>query len=236
MAMKCTVKKNIIKEKRKEENEKSKMAYAQLTQLNVTQQPSHTLPLPPQPMYNITREEALIINICVAHAHYKNIESPGCYAEELNKILKAKQLPTIIIPETPDSRHIYTNTSEQQVKNTTEIPQVKPRKERKGMKEVDGKIKEKGAVGNNENDTEQMEEAITPKDIGLKFYSNKERGWPQSRFNVRDLKEEIQSNKYKFTHENNAFQEEHILQAIEDGQILLKDCWMTVDSDVFRKK
>ncbi len=131
MSMKCTIKKAIINAKRKAEIERNKVTYSELTQLRVPQHPAHTLPPPPQPTYNITREETLKINIYAAHAHYRSMESPGCNVDELNKILKANQLRTIIIPDTPDSQHIYTNTTEQQIKTTSEVPQVKPRREKK---------------------------------------------------------------------------------------------------------
>ena len=71
MAMKCTVKKTIIKKKRKEEIEKSKMTYADKTQPRGLQH-LHTLAPPTQPSYTITRDDTLKINMCVAHAHYKN--------------------------------------------------------------------------------------------------------------------------------------------------------------------
>ncbi len=89
--MKCTVKKTLIKEKRKEENEGNKMTYSELTQIRLPQHPTQTLPPPSQPTYNITPDDTLKINICVAHAQYRQLENQGSYAEDLNKILKAKQ-------------------------------------------------------------------------------------------------------------------------------------------------
>ena len=53
--MRCTARKSLIKEKRKEEVERGKMTYAGTTQIGVTQHkqnlPAHTLPA-----YSITRE------------------------------------------------------------------------------------------------------------------------------------------------------------------------------------
>ncbi len=53
---------------------------------------------------SVTRVDMLKINICIVHAHYRNMEKPGSYEEELNKIFTVNNLPNIIIPETPDSR------------------------------------------------------------------------------------------------------------------------------------
>ena len=74
----------MIKDKRKEEVEQSKMTFADTTTLRGTQQP-HTQALPSQQSYMITRDEALKIQMCFVHAHYKNIEKPGSYSDELNK-------------------------------------------------------------------------------------------------------------------------------------------------------
>ncbi len=235
MAMKCTTRKTLIKDKRKEENERNKMTYAQLTQTRIPQQQTHTQPPQPQPAYNITREETLKINICVAHAHYQNIAKPGCYAEELNKILKANNLPTIVIPDTPDSQNMYTNATEQEIQNTTNAPQVKPRKERLVRRESVGNLRDEGAVANTDTETEERDETIKARDIGLKFYTNEERSWPKNKFTRNDLKEGILSNKYKFTYEDSTWTEEQIFDGIFERQIILQDCWMTVENDVFRK-
>ena len=47
----------------------------------------------------ITQEETLKINICMVHTHYRNLENPGTYANELNRILRANNLLNINIPE-----------------------------------------------------------------------------------------------------------------------------------------
>ncbi len=158
------------------------MTYAELTQARLPQQPTHILPPQPQPACNITREETLKINICVAHAHYQNIANPGCYAEQLNKILKANNRASIIIPDTPDSQQMYTNATEQQIKTTTNVPQVKPRKEIRVRKDSVGNLRDEGAVPNTDNEAEERDETIMAKDIDLKFYTNEERGWPKNKF------------------------------------------------------
>ena len=235
MAMKCTAKKELIKEKRKEENRKSKMTYSAITNMTSTQYQSQPLPPPTQPVHNITREETLKINICVAHAHYRNIEKPGSYAEELNKVLKANHLPTIIIPDSPNSQDICTNTTDEQISSITEAPQARPRRERNGRKNSVGNVEIREGATSTVNEIE-VEEGIMAKDIGLKFYTTKERGWPQTiRFTIKDLIDGTINNTYKFSYENKNYSEEEIFQAVQDGQIILKDCWVTVDKDVFRK-
>lgn len=69
------------------------MTYANITQSNIPANMScYNLP-------QISKEELLKIKICVAHAQCKNQEKPGSYAYELNRVLNANKLPTIVIPE-----------------------------------------------------------------------------------------------------------------------------------------
>ncbi len=97
LAMKCIKRKEIIKEKRSQVTEREKMSYANRSQT--------TLP-PRMPTYKIpeiTKEELLKINICIAHSQAKKQEKPGTYASELNKVLTANKLPNIIIPNDTDT-------------------------------------------------------------------------------------------------------------------------------------
>ena len=103
--MKCPQRKLILKEKRKEENEKQKMTYSDISKIhaNIPTQ----VKTPYYSMPQITREEVLIINIGVAHAHYRNLENSGTYSEELNRFLTANKLPNVVIPECPNSSKVF---------------------------------------------------------------------------------------------------------------------------------
>ena len=79
-----------------------------------------------------------------------------------------------------------------------------------------------------------MEKVWKAKDIGLKLYTTKERGWPQN-FGYNDLKEGLQNNSYKWTYEDINYSEEQVLYAVVEGNIKLKECWHVVDNDIFRK-
>ncbi len=107
----------LLKDKRREEiKKKQNMNYADITrrQGNVSAQQPVTRYIYP----DITKEETLKINIlCVAHAHYKNLEKPGTYGEELNKVLTANNLPNIVIPECPRSEK---NTNNGNTRNQRE--------------------------------------------------------------------------------------------------------------------
>lgn len=83
LAMKCSKRKMILKEKRKKEIERQKITFSDISRVQISIPPqvktSHfTVP-------QITKEETLKIHICVAHAHYKNLGKPGTYGENLIK-------------------------------------------------------------------------------------------------------------------------------------------------------
>ncbi|RUM28021.1 MAG: hypothetical protein DSY42_09145 [Aquifex sp.] len=129
MAMKCGKRKEILKEKRNQITERQKMNYATISQItpSATTMPNFQTP-------TVTKEELLKIHICVAHAQNKDQITPGTYKSELNKMLKVNNLPTIIIPEEPDT--------------TTNVTQ--------GQQVV-------GAMAMDANDSESKPQARTPK-------------------------------------------------------------------------
>ncbi len=175
--MRCSKRKEILTEKRRKETERSKQTYAGISsnatthaRHTITQGPSYTAP-------TITREETLKINICIARAHYMNIENPGTYEEELNKILTLNKLPSIKIPSNPNSKKILSKTSKQPEDKPVEAPHAKPRKYRerrnstRSVKEANNEEIEKELV--------EMEQELLPndsKEIGLKIYTTEERG------------------------------------------------------------
>ncbi len=110
LAMKCPKRKAIMREKKKEETEREKTTFSDI--MRAPQQQVTHRHTPPE----VTKEEALKINICVAHAHYKNLENPGSNRTVLNKILAANNLPTIVIPECPDSTKIYKEQQQQKAR------------------------------------------------------------------------------------------------------------------------
>ena len=92
-AMKCPNRKQIIKEKRNQINERQHMTYANITQASTPV----TILAPKIPM--ITKEELLKIHICVVHAQGRDQANPGTYSDELNRVLEENNLPKIKIPQ-----------------------------------------------------------------------------------------------------------------------------------------
>lgn len=181
-------------------------------------------------MPEITKEELLKINICVAHAQGKNREKPGTYANELNKVLKANNLPNIIIPEDTD-----TNTQslhEQQDAGATgvdaQIPEPEPRKSKPSLS------RQSSSGELTENHDPQTGKQRDAGELGLQFYTTKSRGWPQN-FSCEELIKGIQSNKFKWTYTDKKYTEEQVLRKTQKGEINLSKCWFAVETDEYRK-
>ncbi len=214
----------ILKEKRKEYIERQKMTYSDISkiQTNTSSQIKTQYYTVPQ----ITRGETLKINICVAHAHYRNLENPGTYGEELNRILTANNLPNITIPDCPNSSRVLTPQMQEpqaQALKPETIPRSKSRRRSLSRQKVQSDI----------SDAEQEKlvtekDVVEAKDLGLKLYTTNEKGCPKENFTVRD-------NKYKFTYEDNMLDDEEIYNLILSNKIILKGCWNKIEIDEYRK-
>ena len=107
LAMKCKYRKDIIAEKRKREREKEDTTYAQAAKPTTTSNPIiHQLPT-----LDTTSPIFVKLNQAILTSHYFNISKPGTYSSTFNSIMKANGLPTLIIPEEPDSLDIITKLS-----------------------------------------------------------------------------------------------------------------------------
>lgn len=112
------------------------MTYSSITrvQSNILTQTKSTYYSIPQ----MTNEEVLKINICVAHVHYKNLENPGNYSVELNKMLTVNNLPNIIIPDCLNTDNILTEATQQETQAQTSVKgsvTLPPTKKRESLKD-----------------------------------------------------------------------------------------------------
>ena len=196
------------------------MTFASVSQI-IPSATSMTLPQVP----TVTKEEILEIHACVAHAQYKEQIKPGTYKYELNRVLKANNLPTIIIPD--DEPDTSTDNTQQQkasamplnVTDQGAVAQVKtPKLQRiKSTESLSSKF-------------------IDAEDIGLELYTTKERGWPRNMSNI-DLTSGIEIKIYKGRYTESKYTEEQIMRKLRRNEINLKNpnCWNTVDNETFRK-
>ena len=222
MAMKCSKRREIIKTKRQEMNTKQNTTYATIAQHQTQQQ----IPMPKMPQ--ITKEELLKINICVAHAHGKDQKNPGTYAYELDRTLKANNLPQIIIPDDED-----TNVTGQTT-GATSLPEIHPLKPAARRHSSSDLCRQSNSSDLNKSQDSAINKQIEAADLGLEFYTVKESNWPQN-FSTDDLLKGIRTNKCKWKYSHDKYTEERVLKKIQRGEITLQRCWFTVDNDEFRK-
>lgn len=71
-------------------------------------------------------------------------------------------------------------------------------------------------------------------DIGLNIITSESQGWKKGLTNVSQA-EAIRENKVKFTYADNRFEEEEIIDLIENNLIQLKDCFSIMDNTIFKK-
>ncbi len=126
----------------------------------------------------ITKEEILKINICVAHAHYANLSNSGTYSHELNKVLTTNNLPNIIIPYSVNL-NISPNTQQSHTGPQAQAkPYPKPRSK--------GKSTDAQNTQSDENEESQKEtgkkDVLDSTEIELHVYTTKEQGWPKANF------------------------------------------------------
>lgn len=214
LAMKCVKRKDIIKLKRSQSIDKQKMSYASISQSTTT--PRMANPILPQ----ISKEEILKIHICVIHAQVKDQQKPGTYAKELNKMLKENKLPSIIVPEDTDEQPQAAALLQDKTQKPMQIAQSLSRDSSSGDLSVKQKTKTDGK--------------LDCKDLGLQFFTLKQRGWPKN-YNTEQLVKDIKSKDVKYKYTNNKFTEEEILLKTQNGEIILTTCWYSVDIDEYRK-
>ena len=220
MAMRCPKRKEIIKEKRSQINEREKLSFATVSKII----PSATSMTMPQ-MPSVTKEELLKIHTCVAHAQNKEQIKPGTYKYELNRVLKANNLPTIIIPDDEQERN-----SDNTHKQTTSAVAV-------NVNEQGAESQLKPSNIQRTKSTETLSsKVIDAEDIGLEIYTTKERGWPNNMTNT-DLTTGIERKIYKGKYTASKFTEEQIMRKIRRNEINLSNsnCFITVDTEAFRK-
>ncbi len=233
LAMKCKKRKQILKEKRNEVNERQKMTYSAISQTNLPSQMSSTK------TPTVTKEELLKIHICVAHAQAKNQENPGSYSYELNKVLTANKLPNIIIPNDSNNvplNNVPVNTLTTPVAGAASISAQSKVSETRTPPPRQSKQSnlDSPRLNKQSNVDSPITQKIDSKDIGLEFFTTKEKGWPAN-FSTEELVKGIQHNKYKFKYTCDKLSEEQVLRKTGRGEINLSNCWYSVEDDEFRK-
>lgn len=241
MAMSCGKKKEIINNKRKEERD-SPNTYSEAARKNF---PNTTLSQPKIP----TPDTHIKILQCMYHAHFENMINPGCYEKVVNEMFQANKLPTIKVPVAPQSSNIIAKLTEalEPTTSTTEQPQQPEHTEQE--QQATQAETSQGKAMETEQSTSEREQVkckkrgerkksitrITGRDVGLKIFTTKSKGWAEKPLRKNTLLKGIEDKIIKWTYTDPTIKEKDIMERFVFGQIDLSDCFHLVDEDVFRK-
>lgn len=142
-------------------------------------------------------------------------------------MLSVNKLSNIIIPD-DSPEQIATDTV-----SLDTIQQYTPKEQESLSRQ--SSISNISSIGNTSasNEATSLLE-LNSKDISLKFFITKARGWPQNSSTLELIKS-ARSNKIKWTYTNKNFEEEEILRKTEKGEIKLHKCFFSVEEDLYRK-
>lgn len=213
MSMRCPKKKEIINNKRKESENKT---YAEMTGGRIiTTTGKSSIP-------TIDNNTHTKIFTLMLNAHFLNTANPGTYEAELNKGLKANNLPTIKIPTIPDSKKILKALMPEENKMEEENNREEMEEEREKTEE--------------EIEITQDEQTVEGKEVGLKIYTSKSTGWPKSTLTLKNITDGLNKGTYKYTYTYQDIDESEMLKLLTNSCVDINhECFLTLDDGVFRK-
>ena len=81
----------------------------------------------------------------------------------------------------------------------------------------------------------EAEDIVEAKNVGLQLFTTIEKGWLRTNFTAKDLVNDLQASKIKFTYEDNLLDDEEIYKTILTNRVILKGCWNKIEKEEFRK-
>ena len=220
LSMKCPKRKEAVKKKRLEENNKT--TYSQMIKTNsasANYNPGTT---------QINKEEHLKIYSCMLHAHLMNVIEPGSFEKELNATLKINNLPEIKIPTPPNSSKLLSTLAqnedqERNMEAEINVPQTNNQEQQQLQQQ---KVYEEQTVCTGRQ--------LASEDIQLQFFTKESNGWPKD-LTITNLSKGIEEEHYKYTYDENTLEPHEVITLMKRGQINLQNCFSIVEDSVFKK-
>lgn len=180
-----------------------------------------------------------MIMTCMLHAHMMNIIQLGSYNVESNRLLKANNLPSVVLPDNPPSQELI-NTS-QKVPATQEPTITKPSTSKQNQQAEPEESTEEETSDESETDEGTQSHTETPalkpikgEDIGLQIYAKQSEPFPKKGLDLKKLTTGMLRGTYKWTYTFDKFREEDVLRHLNNNEISLRDSWVTVEDQVFK--
>ncbi|ORD93408.1 hypothetical protein ECANGB1_2305 [Enterospora canceri] len=228
LANKCPKRKEIKEKKRNENKGKKNLTYSQATATTTTN--------PINPLINTSdcfnKDTATKIMACMMHAHIQNIARPGTYNDEINKVFKLNNLPSIILPENPPSADIFSMTTTIPQDNTAEETPLAAT----GATAKQTKTQEtQNTINEDVQDSPPTPTQIKGSQLGLQIITRKSEGWPKHELNVQHIKFGIDTGLYKWRYTCAAYEEQELYIYITNNEVDLVNCFCITDDSQFKK-
>ena len=260
MAMACVKKKEIINNKRKEEKERPTYTYTDAMKKNMPTTGATQLNLPTLDTHN-----KIIQCIYLAHNEnvanpgcYEEIVNQLFKANSLPEIIIpfVPQSDKFIIklneamnasttgasqPAPQQAAPAQAQAVQAQVTQRKAEQLGQPTPQTSQGKQAEAAMEVEANQQTNEHKCKKQERKrksltkITGKDIGLKIYTNKSKGWPETPIRKQTLLSGIESKDFKWTHADPKVKEKEVQEKLVFGLIDLTDCFFVAEDDVFRK-
>ena len=244
LANKCPERKKILNEKLKVQRENKSTTYSQAASSNTATQ--NIIITPGQINKCLDGDAGKKILGILIHSHLVNLGKPGSFNKETNQLLKLNNLPTIILPDNPDSAAILNSgggTAVEEILKEKDS-EIKTSKIVNQSQEVEV-IKPRHQQQNNNTSQEEEEEVevempqlekITGSNIGLQIITKSSVGWPQDTvLSLRRLREGFENDIYKWCYTDNSFLEESIFKCIINNEVDFDNCWALMEDNRFSK-
>lgn len=224
LAFKCPEKKKATDSKTEELRNKQKQTYSQAA--------ASTIPPPTVTNINLGKDTAATILTCMLHAHFMNIAQPGSYNLEMNKLLKANNLPQVNLPDNPPSFQII-NMAQEKLSDTNSSAQSKETNNEQTNESTTTGGKAEKEVETRKETTAEKE--FDGKDLGLEIFCKESEPFPTENFRLKALTKGLLKGIYKWTYNNGRYTEDEIVRHLNNNEIRLRDCWRVVEDQRFKK-
>ena len=229
LANKCPKRKEIVESKRKGKKNNN-TTYSQITKGN-----NNNTNITSKATDLFDNDTASTILTCILHAHLGNIAHPGTYNEEVNKLFKLNKLPPIVLPDNPPSKLILSLATKNDMEEDTEEAETNQGNNNEEKDEAMSEKDEEEELNQTQAEKPSPSEKIRGRGIGLQIVTKKSTGWPKEQIYIEQIKEGIDSGKYKWIFTSTAYREEEIYTLLINNGIELNKVWTIVDDSIFRK-
>lgn len=182
LATRCPTRKEIINKKCKAEEDKTNITYTNALKTNISTPFQHT---PSSSGYStVTPVTHTRIYQSMLHAHFINIGNPGSFSKTFNSLMKANNLPTLVIPEDPPSLEIITQLSKEE-SSTSNIQgdmDTDTRNQKEDEEASGTTLPRVPEISSTQKSTPSSGETKSKKkgeDAGIQIFTKQSSGWPQ---------------------------------------------------------